>query len=147
MSTGYCHRNGKRLSTNFFDIMKFKILFHLNCDSPKYIAKLISLSMFISKLSRSQFSMENCSSRILDQKNQNWLWYSETDTFNSYLVVIYDGLLLFIMITFMFRPSKICFEELVLCWHCFFSKCWDAGNCFYRECQYFCHLLSYICMF
>ena len=45
MSTGYSHRTRKRLSTNSFDIMKLKILFHLNCDSQKYIAKLISLSI------------------------------------------------------------------------------------------------------
>ena len=40
------HHTRERLSTNIFDIMKLKILFHLNCDSPKYIAKLISLSIF-----------------------------------------------------------------------------------------------------
>ena len=44
MSTGYCHYTRKRLSTNIFDIIKLKILFHLNCDSPKYIAKLFSLN-------------------------------------------------------------------------------------------------------
>ena len=38
------HHTRKRLSANIFDIMKLKILFHLNCDSPKHIAKLISLS-------------------------------------------------------------------------------------------------------
>ena len=47
MSTGYCHRTLKRLSTNIFDTMKLKNLFHLGCDSPKYIAKLISLSIFL----------------------------------------------------------------------------------------------------
>ena len=35
----------ERLSTYIFDIMKLKILFLLNCESPKYIAKLFSLSI------------------------------------------------------------------------------------------------------
>ena len=37
----------KRLSTYIFDIMKLKILFLLNCESPKYIAKLFSLTIYI----------------------------------------------------------------------------------------------------
>ena len=45
MWTGYCHHTRKRLSTNIFDIMKLKFLFHLNSDSPKYISKLFSLSV------------------------------------------------------------------------------------------------------
>ena len=36
-----------RLSTYIVDIVKLKILFLLNGESPKYIAKLFSLSMLI----------------------------------------------------------------------------------------------------
>ena len=47
MSLNQCHRTRKRLSTHIFDIMKLEILIHLNCNSPKYIAKLINLSISI----------------------------------------------------------------------------------------------------
>ena len=46
MSLGKCHRTRKPLSTYIIDIMKLKILLHLNFGSPKYIAKLISLSIY-----------------------------------------------------------------------------------------------------
>ena len=46
MSTCKCHRTRVPLSTYIFDIMKLKILFLLNCESPKYIAKLFSLSIY-----------------------------------------------------------------------------------------------------
>ena len=45
MSIGLFHLTPKRLSTYIFGIMKLKILFLLNCESPKYIAKLFSLSI------------------------------------------------------------------------------------------------------
>ena len=47
MSTCYFHHTPKRLSTNIFDIMKVKILFLPNSESPKYIAKLFSLSIYL----------------------------------------------------------------------------------------------------
>ena len=62
MMTTYCHCTRKDLSTNIFDIMKFKILFQLNCDSPKYIAKLISLS--ISKENLTETNTENNNVRV-----------------------------------------------------------------------------------
>ena len=38
-------RTRERLSTYSFDTMKLKVLFFLNCESSKYIAKLFSLSI------------------------------------------------------------------------------------------------------
>ena len=35
------------MSTNIFDTMKLKVLFLLNCESSKYIAKLFSLSIYL----------------------------------------------------------------------------------------------------
>ena len=45
MSTGQFDRTPKSLSTYIFDIMKLKILYLLNCESSKYIARLFSLSI------------------------------------------------------------------------------------------------------
>ena len=45
MSTCLCHRPRERLSTYIFDTKKLKVLFLLNCESSKYIAKLFSLSI------------------------------------------------------------------------------------------------------
>ena len=45
MPTCLFHRILERLSTYIFDTMKLKVLFLLNCESPKYIAKLFSLSI------------------------------------------------------------------------------------------------------
>ena len=45
MSTCLCHRTRERLSTYIFDTMKLKVIFLLNCESSKYIAKLFSLSI------------------------------------------------------------------------------------------------------
>ena len=41
-----CQLIGNNLMA-IFDIMKLKILIHLNCDSTKYIAKLISLIIYV----------------------------------------------------------------------------------------------------
>ena len=49
MSTGLCHGSRKRLSTYFFDIMKLKILFLLNCESQSILLKLLSLEAYLEK--------------------------------------------------------------------------------------------------
>ena len=45
---------GKHLSTYIFDIMKLKILLLLNCESPKCIASLFSLSIYCYLLHQNQ---------------------------------------------------------------------------------------------
>ena len=35
------------MTTYIFGTMELKVLFHLNCESSKYIAKLFSLSIFL----------------------------------------------------------------------------------------------------
>ena len=45
ISTCKCRRSRERLSTYIFETMKLKVLFLLNCESSKYIAKLFSLSI------------------------------------------------------------------------------------------------------
>ena len=46
MLTAYFNHTRERLLTYIFDIMKLKIPFLLNGESPKYIAKLFSLSIY-----------------------------------------------------------------------------------------------------
>ena len=46
MLYGQCHGTHKHLSTYIFDIMKLKILVLLNCEAPKYVAKLFSLGIY-----------------------------------------------------------------------------------------------------
>ena len=38
------------MTTYNFDIMELKILFFLNCKSPKYMVKLFALSIFLKSL-------------------------------------------------------------------------------------------------
>ena len=47
MSICKCYRTRERLSRYINDTMNFKVIFVLNCESSKYIAKLFSLSIVL----------------------------------------------------------------------------------------------------
>ena len=55
-----CQPAIERLSTNIFDTMKLKVLFLLNYESPKYIAKLFSLIIFYWHSFETSFIFQQC---------------------------------------------------------------------------------------
>ena len=79
MSTCLCHRIRERLSTYIFDNMIFEVLFCLNCESSKYIAKLFSLSIILSQGNCEQH-FEHCN------REQHALGNQLTDTKSDFQI-------------------------------------------------------------